>query len=92
MTGTLSVLLRACRLLLIIRQITISDAGVFVPYLLQEPDNLHVYAGQDAQRREPCTLPRHERLPAVEGPAPNPQQRPPINPLTHKPTQKQLWR
>ena len=92
MTGTLSVLLRACRLPLIIRQITISDAVVFVPYLLQEPDNLHVYAGQDAQRREPCTLPRHERLPAVEGPAPNPQQRPPINPLTHKPMQKELWR
>lgn len=49
MTGTLSVLLRVCWLLLIIEQITISDAGVFVPYLLQEPDNLHVYAGQDAE-------------------------------------------
>ena len=79
-----------CWLLLIIGQITISDAGVFVPYLLQEPDNLHVYAGQDAQRREPCTIPRHERLPTVEGPAPNPQQRPPINPLTHKPAQKHV--
>ena len=46
--GTLTVTLRAYWLLLIIGQITISDAGVFVPYLLQEPDNLHVYAGQDA--------------------------------------------
>ena len=43
---------------------------------------------QDAQRRQPCTIPRHKRLlPAVEGPAPNPQQLPPINPLTHKPAQ-----
>lgn len=71
--GALTVTLWICWLLLIIGQITISDAGVFVPYLLQEPDNLHVYAGQDAQRRKPCTFPRHERLPAVEGPPSNPQ-------------------
>lgn len=48
--GALTVTLRACWLLLIIGQITISDAGVFVPYLLQEPDNLHVYASQDAEQ------------------------------------------
>ena len=47
--GALTVTLRASWLLLIIGQITISDAGVFVPYLLQEPDNLHVYAGQDVK-------------------------------------------
>ena len=76
--GTLT--LRVCWLLLIIGQITISGAGVFVPYLLQEPDNLHVYAGQDAQRREPRTPPCHERLPAGDGPAPTPQPLPPITP------------
>lgn len=49
MTGTLSVLLRACRLLLIIRQITISDAGVLVTCLLQEPGGFRVYASQGAE-------------------------------------------
>lgn len=47
--GTLIVLLWACWLLLMIGQITISDAGVLALYLPQEPDSLHVYAGQDAE-------------------------------------------
>ena len=67
MMGAPAVLLWACWFLLIIGQIAISDAGVLVSCLLQEPDNLHVYTGQDAQRREPCTILRHERLSAVEG-------------------------
>ncbi len=48
--GALTVTLRACWLLLIIGQITISDAGVFVPYLLQELGGFRVYAGQDAEQ------------------------------------------
>lgn len=50
MVGILIVLLWTCWLLLIIGQIAISDAGVFVPCLLQEPDSLRVYAGQDAKQ------------------------------------------
>lgn len=48
--GTLIVLLWACWLLLIIGQITISDAGVLALYLPQEPDSLRVYAGQSAKQ------------------------------------------
>ena len=48
--GTLIVLLWACWLLLMIGQITISDAGVLALYLPQEPDSLRVYAGQDTER------------------------------------------
>ena len=48
--GTLTVLFWACWLLLIIGQITISDAGVFVPYLLQEPGCFRVYASQGAEQ------------------------------------------
>ena len=48
--GALIVLLRVCGLLLIIRQIAISDAGVLVSCLLQGSDGLRVYAGQDAQQ------------------------------------------
>ena len=51
--GALTVTLRACWLLLIIGQITISDAGVFVPYLLQESDSLRVYAGQGTEQAYP---------------------------------------
>ena len=51
--GTLTVLLRACWLLLIIGQITISDAGVFVPYLLQEPGCFRVCTSQDAEQACP---------------------------------------
>lgn len=47
--GALTVPLWACWLLLIIGQITISDAGVFVPYLLQEPGGFRVCASQDAE-------------------------------------------
>mgnify|MGYP001738197838 FL=1 len=47
--GTLTVLLRACWFLMIIGQITISDAGVFVPYLLQEPGGFRIYASQGAE-------------------------------------------
>lgn len=50
MTGTLSVLLRACWLLLIIGQIAISDAGVLAPCLPQKPGSLRAYAGQDAEQ------------------------------------------
>ena len=46
MTGTLSVLLRACWLLLIIRQIAISGVGFLVPCLPQDFDDPHVCAGQ----------------------------------------------
>ena len=49
MTGTLSVLLRACRLLLIIGQIAISDASVLVSYLPQKPGGFRVCASQDAE-------------------------------------------
>jgi|GEM_PF-5755394 len=48
--GTLTVLLRVCWLLLIIWQITISDAGVSVSCLLQESDRLRVYASQNAEQ------------------------------------------
>lgn len=48
--GTLIVLLWACWLLLNIGQIAISDAGVLVLYLPQEPDALRVYAGQYAKQ------------------------------------------
>lgn len=47
--GTLIVLLWACWLLLIIGQITISDAGVLVKCLLQEPGGFRVYASQGAE-------------------------------------------
>ncbi len=47
--GALTVTLRACWLPLIIGQIAISDAGVFVPYLLQEPGGFRVYASQGAE-------------------------------------------
>lgn len=49
MMGTPTVLLRVCWLLLITGQIAISDAGVLVLYLPQEPDSLRVYAGQDVK-------------------------------------------
>ena len=49
MMGTLIVLLWTCWFLLIIGQIAISDAGVLVSCLLQEPDSLRVYAGQSAK-------------------------------------------
>ena len=48
--GALTVLLRVCGLLLIIRQIAISDAGVLVLCSPQEPDTLCVYASQDAKQ------------------------------------------
>lgn len=48
--GTLTVLLRACWLPLIIRQIAISSAGVLVTYLPQEPGGLHVCASQGAEK------------------------------------------
>lgn len=48
--GTPTVPLRVYWLLLIIRQITISDAGVLVSCLLQESDGLRVYAGQYAKQ------------------------------------------
>lgn len=48
--GALTVLLRACGLLLIIRQIAISDAGVLVLCSPQEPDGFHIYAGQGAKQ------------------------------------------
>lgn len=53
--GTLIVLLRVCGLLLcwlllMIRQIAISDASVLVSCLLQESDGLYIYAGQDTER------------------------------------------
>lgn len=48
--GALTVTLRACWLLLIIGQITISDAGVLVTCLLQEPGSLRAYASQDAEQ------------------------------------------
>ena len=52
--GTPAVLLRVywlllCWILLIIGHIAISDAGVLVLYLPQEPDSLRVYAGQGAK-------------------------------------------
>lgn len=47
--GALTVLLRVCGLLLIIRQIAISDASVLVPCLLQEPDSLCVCTSQGAK-------------------------------------------
>lgn len=56
--GTLTVLLRACWLLLIIGQITISDAGVLVPFLPQEPGGLHVCASQDAEQTCLSIFPR----------------------------------
>lgn len=48
--GTLTVTLRACWLLLIIGQIAISDAGVLVTCLPQEPGGLHVCASQGAKQ------------------------------------------
>lgn len=48
--GTLTVTLRACWLLLIIGQITISDAGVLVTCLLQEPGGFRIYASQGAEK------------------------------------------
>lgn len=48
--GTLIVLLWACWLLLMIGQITISDAGVLALYLPQQPGGLRVYAGQYAKQ------------------------------------------
>lgn len=50
MTGTLGVLLWTCWLLLIIRQIAISDAGVLATCLLQEPGGFRVYASQGAEQ------------------------------------------
>ena len=47
--GALTVTLRACWLLLIIGQITISDAGVLVTCLPQEPGGFRVYASQGAE-------------------------------------------
>lgn len=47
--GTLTVLLRACWLPLIIRQIAISSAGVLVTCLLQEPGGFRIYASQGAE-------------------------------------------
>lgn len=47
--GTLTVTLRACWLLLIIGQITISDAGVLVTCLPQEPGGFHVCTSQGAE-------------------------------------------
>mgnify|MGYP000850671915 CR=1 FL=1 len=52
--GTLIVLLWVywlllCWLLLIIGHIAISDAGVLVPCLPQQPGSLRVYAGQDTK-------------------------------------------
>ena len=46
MTGTLTVLLWSCWLLLIIGQIAISDAGVLVPCLPQDFGDAHVCACQ----------------------------------------------
>lgn len=48
--GTLIVRLRVYGLLLIIGQIAISEAGALAPCLPQQPDNLHVCAGQDTER------------------------------------------
>lgn len=48
--GTLTVLLRVCWLPLIIGQIAISDAGVLVTCLLQEPGGFRVYASQGAEQ------------------------------------------
>lgn len=48
--GALTVTLRACWLLLIIGQITISDAGVLVTCLLQEPGGFRIYASQGAKQ------------------------------------------
>lgn len=48
--GTLTVLLWACWFLLIIGQIAISDAGVLVTCLPQEPGGLHVCASQGAEK------------------------------------------
>lgn len=48
--GTLTVLLRACWLPLIIRQIAISSAGVLVTYLPQEFGGFRVYASQGAEQ------------------------------------------
>lgn len=45
-----------CWLLLIIRQIAISDASVLASCLLQESDGLCVYAGQDAQQAYSSTF------------------------------------
>ena len=50
MTGILGVLLWACWLPLIIGQIAISDAGVLVTCLLQEPGGCRVYASQGAEQ------------------------------------------
>lgn len=47
--GTPTVTLRACWLLLIIGKIAISDVGVLVSYLPQEPGGFHVYAGQGTE-------------------------------------------
>ena len=48
--GALTVTLRACWLLLIVGQIAISDAGVLVTCLLQEPGGFRVYASQGAEQ------------------------------------------
>lgn len=48
--GTLTVLLWACWFLLIIGQIAISDAGVLVTCLPQEPGGFRIYASQDAEQ------------------------------------------
>lgn len=48
--GTLTVLLRACWLPLIIGQIAIPDAGVLVTCLLQEPGGFRIYASQGAEK------------------------------------------
>lgn len=47
--GTLTVLLWACWLPLIIGQIAISDAGVLVSCLPQKPGGFRIYASQDAE-------------------------------------------
>ena len=47
--GAPAVRLRVCWLLLIIRQIVISDASVLVSCLPQQPDSLSVYADQDTE-------------------------------------------
>lgn len=47
--GTLTVTLRACWLLLIIGQITISDAGVLASRLPQKPGGFRIYASQGAE-------------------------------------------
>lgn len=48
--GTLTVLLRACWLPPIIGQIAISDAGVLVSCLPQEPNGIRIYASQGAEK------------------------------------------